>query len=240
MVVFFGVAQTRTPWSLRRGRRIRIRETVRKNRDTIAKPTGRDEWREGGYYSIHHLAAMRRVSLSLLRGVGRPLRGRAKESTGVVEAYTDGSCRGAGGKDAVAGYAVYFGEGDPRNERGLIPSPPFDSLRSELYAVMRALRAFERTREKGDATLRVYCDSTEAIRHSKAKRLSRKNRDILVPIARMLREAEGRVELLWVRSHSGVEGNERAHEMASSVTRAVRGCGCDGLVAHETRREGNK
>lgn len=54
--------------------------------------------------------------------------------------YTDGACVNNGRPSAIAGYGVYFGEGDARNVSKKIDDGPFTNNRAELEGVLCALK----------------------------------------------------------------------------------------------------
>ena len=192
-----------------------------------------------------------RISSPLRFSVARALRASASTFASPwrrcksTEVYTDGSCFNAGRPDAIAGYGIYFGLADSRNESGMLPRPPFDSMRSELYAAMRAIVVYRRGLPEAQSpanslpVLRVHTDCMEIVKHVQehagqcvasdwtlGSKFLLRNRDIVEPVARILC-AEGakrvlRVEWVWVRAHSGVAGNERAHAMATAVVRRER------------------
>jgi ribonuclease HI len=54
-------------------------------------------------------------------------------------AFTDGGCRDNGTPTAKAGYGVYFGEGDKRNECGGVPGEQ-TNVRAETFAFLRLLQ----------------------------------------------------------------------------------------------------
>jgi ribonuclease HI len=56
-----------------------------------------------------------------------------------VAVYTDGACQRNGRKDAAAGYGVFFGEGDARNESRRLQGPTQTNNAAELTAVLRAV-----------------------------------------------------------------------------------------------------
>jgi len=55
-----------------------------------------------------------------------------------VAVYTDGACQRNGKKNASAGYGVFFGEGDPRNEGRKLEGAVQTNNAAELTAVLRA------------------------------------------------------------------------------------------------------
>jgi ribonuclease HI len=149
-------------------------------------------------------------------------------TTGLVEIYTDGACRGNPG---AGGWAALLRRGT--HEREIHGAEPHTTNnRMELTAVIRALQALKRPVEA-----RVFTDS-EYVRRGVSEWLSAwkargwrtadrkpvKNQDLwqeLDPLA-----AARRIEWHWVRGHSGVPGNERVDRLANeAIDRMLSGIG---------------
>ena len=143
----------------------------------------------------------------------------------IVEVYTDGACKGnpgAGGWGALLRYdgetrEIYGGELQTTNNR------------MELTGVIRALEALKRP-----SHVRVHTDSqyvqlgiSRWIHDWKrrgwrtADKKPVKNEDLW----RELDELAGRhaIEWVWVKGHAGLDGNERADELANLGVKAVTG-----------------
>lgn len=134
-----------------------------------------------------------------------------------VVIYTDGACKGNPGP---GGWGAWLRSGD--HERELFGGEPkTTNNRMELTAVIEALRALKRPCE-----VSLYTDSqyvrqgiTEWLANWKkrgwiaANKQPVKNADLW----RALDEQAARhqVKWLWVKGHSGDEGNERADELAN-------------------------
>lgn len=146
-------------------------------------------------------------------------------SQGLVEAFTDGACRGNPGP---GGWGVLL-RFDGR-ERELSGSErETTNNRMELTAAIEALRALTRP-----CRVRITTDSqyvrqgvTEWVKRwqangwKTAQRQPVKNQDLwreLVTLA-----ARHRVDWHWVRGHSGHAENERADALANSAIDAMQG-----------------
>ena len=143
----------------------------------------------------------------------------AERTTGVVEIYTDGACRGNPGP---GGWAALLRSGE--HEREISGAEPLTTNnRMELTAVIRALEALKRP-----VAARVYTDSeyvrrgvTEWLSAWKARgwrtadRKPVKNQDLWQRLDE-LRENH-RVEWHWVPGHAGVPGNERVDRLANEA-----------------------
>ena len=147
----------------------------------------------------------------------------ASRTTGVVEIYTDGACRGNPG---AGGWAALLRRGkDEKEIHGA--EPHTTNNRMELTAVIRALEALKRPVE-----VRVYTDSeyvrrgiTEWLVSWKARgwrtadKKPVKNQDLWERLDELA--APHRIEWHWVRGHSGVEGNERVDALANQAIDAL-------------------
>jgi len=147
----------------------------------------------------------------------------ASRTTGVVEIYTDGACRGNPG---AGGWAALLRRGkDEKEIHGA--EPHTTNNRMELTAVIRALEALRRPVE-----VRVYTDSeyvrrgvTEWLESWKARgwrtadKKPVKNQDLWERLDELI--VPHRIEWHWVRGHSGVEGNERVDRLANQAIDAL-------------------
>lgn len=146
------------------------------------------------------------------------------KSSDVIEIYTDGACKGnpgAGGWGALLKHAgktreLFGGEAHTTNNR------------MELTAVIRALEALKRR-----CRVRLHTDSqyvqqgiSEWIHAWKkrgwktADRKPVKNEDLWRRLDELA--AQHDVEWLWVRGHSGHDGNEHADMLANRGVDSVK------------------
>ncbi|HVH83779.1 MAG TPA: ribonuclease HI [Steroidobacteraceae bacterium] len=147
----------------------------------------------------------------------------AEQTTGVVEIYTDGACRGNPGP---GGWAALLRRGTEEKEiHGA--EPHTTNNRMELTAVIRALESLRRPVEA-----RVYTDSeyvrrgiTEWLGSWKARgwrtadKKPVKNQDLWQRLDELA--APHRIKWHWVPGHAGVEGNERVDRLANEAIDAL-------------------
>jgi len=147
--------------------------------------------------------------------------------TGEVDVFTDGACKGNPG---IGGWGVLLQYGD-RTRELCGGEAHTTNNRMELTAVIRALEALNRK-----CHVRLHTDSkyvqqgiTEWI-HAWKKRGWKttdkkpvKNEDLWRRLDDLAREHE--IEWLWVRSHNGHDGNERADQLANQGCLTINGEG---------------
>jgi ribonuclease HI len=83
--------------------------------------------------------------------------------TEVIHVYTDGSCQNNGLLHARAGYAVYFGENDSRNEYNMVKGKQSNNT-GELTGVIRALEIVNSDIENYNKIINIYTDSEYVIK----------------------------------------------------------------------------
>jgi hypothetical protein len=110
--------------------------------------------------------------------------------------YIAGACANIGRVTAQAGYAIYFGEGHPKNEYGPVVDAPQRKYMGYVFAFVRCLEIL------GDQKADIFCD-TEL--NQKAYTL--------------YKEAAGRITLNKISVHTGFEdehsrANAAAHKLA--------------------------
>lgn len=134
-----------------------------------------------------------------------------------VEIYTDGACRGNPGP---GGWGVWLKYGEHEKELCGGEAETTNN-RMELMAAIQALDALTR-----ECDVRLYTDSqyvrkgiTEWIIGWKAKnwRTAAKKPVKNADLWKRLDEAtkKHKVEWVWVKGHAGIEGNEKADELAN-------------------------
>jgi len=141
-----------------------------------------------------------------------------------IDIFTDGACKGNPG---VGGWGALL-EAKGRTKELFGGEAHTTNNRMELTAVIRALEALKRR-----STVRLHTDSkyvqqgiTEWI-HGWKKRSWRtadkkavKNEDLWKQLDELAQQHE--IEWIWVRGHSGHNGNERADELANRGVDSVR------------------
>lgn len=144
--------------------------------------------------------------------------------SGVIDIYTDGACKGNPG---VGGWGVLLsGGGKTRELFG--GEPHTTNNRMELTAVIRALEALKR-----HCRVRLHTDSQYVQQgisswiHAWKKRGWKtadrkpvKNEDLWRRLDELA--AKHDIEWLWVRGHSGHDGNERADVLANMGVDSVK------------------
>ncbi|KAI8321472.1 hypothetical protein GQ54DRAFT_261703 [Martensiomyces pterosporus] len=167
----------------------------------------------------------------------------AGETADEIIVYTDGASSKNGQVGAKAGVGVYFGYLDPRNVSEPLAGNRQTNQRAELTAIVRALEKVmeheEKPLETGSAALSgglvkrivVYTDSMYSINcltkwyrkwenngWIRKEKGTVENADLIQRALVLIRQRNGRVRFIHVKGHRGIEGNERADELA------VRGC----------------
>ena len=141
-----------------------------------------------------------------------------------VDIYTDGACKGNPG---VGGWGVLLSSGGKTREL-FGGEPHTTNNRMELIAVIRALEALKR-----HCRVRLHTDSkyvqqgiSEWIHAWKkrgwktADRKPVKNDDLWRRLDELAVQHD--IEWLWVKGHSGHDGNERADELANMGVDSVK------------------
>lgn len=80
----------------------------------------------------------------------------------MINVYIDGACSNNGKEDAKAGYGVYFGENDCRNESNTVSGKQTNNT-GELTAFIRALEILEKE-IKNKEDINIYIDSEYVIK----------------------------------------------------------------------------
>jgi ribonuclease HI len=137
--------------------------------------------------------------------------------------YTDGASRGNGRSNAKAGYGVFWGDNDPRNESAPLAGDRQTNQRAEATAILRVL---EKTQDM-DETLEIRTDSQYCIKAMtewnqnwvKRKWVSStgqpvQNRDLFEPMLDLVKSRKGTTKFTYVPGHQGVYGNEMADRLA--------------------------
>jgi len=157
-------------------------------------------------------------------------------SEGRIICYTDGNCHANGKKGAKAGYGVYFGENNFCNRGEPLQGSVQTNQRAELSGIMKAIELV--LKYAPGKQLEIHTDSeyskkiyTEWLKGWKAKNWRKsdgkmvKNQDIIEPTDRLIKKMETTthsnlpVTFIWVKGHSGDEGNDMADQLATEGLR---------------------
>ena len=158
------------------------------------------------------------------------------DATRVV--YVDGSSLRNGKPDAVAGFGVFYGEGDARNVSAAVRCLPRTNNVAELEAIECALQQETQAVATADPDvpakpLVIVSDSSYSIRcltsyfaawvrsnWMTSARTPVKNAELIRGAQRLL-QALPHVRLFHVRGHVGIPGNEGADALACAATAAL-------------------
>mmetsp|Transcript_1128 Transcript_1128/g.2380 ORF Transcript_1128/g.2380 Transcript_1128/m.2380 type:complete len:244 (-) Transcript_1128:1119-1850(-) len=149
--------------------------------------------------------------------------------------YTDGACESNGRENAVAGYGVFFGPGDPRNVSEPLPGLVQTNNRAEMTAVICALDVVLMDGNKGPVEIRTdsvyvkngleqWLNGWKRNRWKLSNGGDVKNRDLWEQLdSRMQRVRAIRpLGFVWVRGHANEYGNEWADRLAVEGAQKAR------------------
>lgn len=181
-----------------------------------------EEWIEKGNKEEEDFYSQRSPSKRLgeIRVIAKEKAIHPPFAESVINVYTDGACSNNGRHDARAGIGVYFGEDDPRNFSGAVFGKQTNNT-AEVKAIIKAFKILEKEIKDGDR-VNIYSDSRYAIRAAgeygeKQEKAGWKN-DIpnkkLVKKIYNLFKGRDNVKFIYVKGHSGDEGNDGADELA--------------------------
>ena len=136
-----------------------------------------------------------------------------KKYISVIDIYTDGSLRRT--RDGIiCGYGIYFPNRELKNVAAPFNDGKLTNNRAELYAIYRAIARVKK-RYTFD-TINIYTDSeysqkslTVWIKNWKKNNWQTSNRkpvvnqDIIRKIDRYLETYKGKINIQWVRAHTG-------------------------------------
>ncbi|GAA5796749.1 hypothetical protein HPULCUR_002124 [Helicostylum pulchrum] len=141
----------------------------------------------------------------------------------VTVVYTDGASSNNGKAHARAGYGVYWGDNDPRNASVRLDGEKQTNQRAEASAVNHALEQSQ----GGTELLEIMTDSMYVINAAtvwskkwaknewkSTNRAEVQNRDLFERMLKLIQSRKGPVKFTYVPGHQGVEGNEKADQLA--------------------------
>lgn len=151
------------------------------------------------------------------------------EKQRMVNVYVDGACSDNGKPNAKAGYGVYFGENDPRNENGVVVGKQSNNT-GELTAFIRALEILKDNIEQNEI-INIYIDSEYVIKcaSSYGEKLENNNwktsNDKVPPNLELIKKARSlfknkvNIKLHYIRAHTNKDdihskGNSQADRLA--------------------------
>ena len=157
-----------------------------------------------------------------------------------INVYTDGACTNNGKPDARAGFGVWFGKNDPRNNYESFTGIQTNN-RAELLAIVKALTILREEIENGKI-INIYSDSSYAIRccTTYGKKCEKKNwvnpygKDKPIPNLEIVKTAYEfcknfkNINFVHIKAHTGLTdehsiGNENADRLANLAI-GVKSC----------------
>lgn len=125
-----------------------------------------------------------------------------------IDIYTDGSTQYKD-KQRISGIGVYFGDNDERNVSKLVNT--IDNNECELMACIEALTIVHHTHKY----VNIFTDSRLVVDGMNGK--CSKSKIELFDKLECLLALFMDVKFIYVKGHSGVEGNEKADELSRSL-----------------------
>jgi ribonuclease HI len=147
-----------------------------------------------------------------------------------VAVYTDGACKHNGRKDASAGYGVFFGEGDPRNEGRKLEGATQTNNAAELTAVLRAVELLAAELALGqkcavftDSMYAMHCCGNYGAKCAKKGWKERIPNEALVKLAYQDVHLNPNVVLVHVAAHTT---NTDPHSLGNRAADALATAAC--------------
>ena len=155
-------------------------------------------------------------------------------TTQSINVYIDGSCIYNGKPNAKAGYAVYFGEDDVRNEYNRVIGKQSNNT-GELTAFIRSIEILQDEIKQG-TTIHIYTDSEYVIKCASTygNKLEQNNwKDTKVPNIELVKQAhelyknKPNIKLHYIKAHTAKDdihskGNSEADRLANLAVGCVK------------------
>jgi ribonuclease HI len=162
----------------------------------------------------------------------------------MINIYIDGSCSNNGYKTAKAGYAVYFGENNPKNEYNVVKGKQTNNT-GEITAFIRAIELSQDDIE-GGVKINIYTDSEYVIKcvttyGDKLKLCnwqSRKGK--VIPNLELVRKAyelynefKDKIKIYHVKAHTdGDDEQSKGNREADRLANLAIGCTKCPIIKH--------
>lgn len=157
--------------------------------------------------------------------------GSTSSSSKKTVVYTDGASSKNGYASAKAGYGVFYGDNDPRNESApLSREEPQTNQRAELHAIVHALKNAVNSTESSSKDIQVMTDSTysrdclttwadkwEKNGYKSSTGGAVQNQDLIKSgrsLMKLLESQGGSIEIQHVKGHADNYGNNQADKLA--------------------------
>lgn len=153
----------------------------------------------------------------------------------VIEVFTDGSCIKQKGV-TLAGYGIYFPNGELKNISRNFRHEPLTNQRTELYAIFVAIVTIKKHIENYDSIM-IYTDSEYSIKcltqwmykwdvnkWKTSNGANVKNQDILKRLFSVITKQKDKIKFTHVKSHTGKKdklsvGNDIVDKLATAGSR---------------------
>jgi len=151
-----------------------------------------------------------------------------------IDAYTDGSLKKTP-KGNICGYGIYFPGKELKNVAAPFTIKEITNNRAELHAIFQAILRIVKNytfdliniytdSEYAQKSLTIWIDSWKKNNWKNAKKKPVENQDIIKKIDAYLQKYQGKINIQWVRAHSG---NEDAHSQNNSMADKLANKGAD-------------